>query len=514
MFTKPLFVMMKQLIACISLLFIYQYTFAQNEKINYLRNLQYSKAEKLGITVNSKSDESYPVISPDGKRLYFTREGHKGNLEYKFDRHDQDIWFTEKTLGGGWSEAKNLGNPVNEGYSSMINVPNINSLIIWGSPKGYIGVKVSKKTPGGWSKPSEFYQLKVKESLRSDNVFVGNDLKTVLVSQKRDIFVTFKKEDGSWSTPKNLGQTINTEFTEIAAFLAPDNRTLYFTSDGHPGFGESDLYISRRLDDSWQKWSKPVNLGPAINTKKNESGLYLPASGEDAYFHRNSRKQKREIYKVKLPKKLRPIPVVLITGRVLDAQTKKPLGAKISYDNLVTNKEVGVSYSAPKDGGYEVTLPAGYKYGYFAQKKGYYPIGESVNLTTLKNYKEIKVDLLITPIKKGVKIRLNNLFFAVSSSKLQTTSYDELKRLVRTLAEYPKMVIQLNGHTDNQGGAVRNSLLSEHRARSVRNYLAEQGIARNRIKVKGFGSKEPIASNKTATGRKTNRRVEFEVLDF
>ena len=493
---------------------ISHYTIAQKEKINYLRDIQYPKAEKLGITVNSKSDESYPVISPDGKRLYFTREGHKGNLEYRRDRRDQDIWYAEKTPGGGWAEAKNLGHPVNEGYSSMINAPNINSLIIWGSPKGYIGVKRSQRTPSGWSKPADFYQLKVKESLRSDNVFVGSDLKTVLVSQKRDIFVTFKQPDGSWSEPKNLGKTINTEFTEIAAFLAPDNRTLYFTSDGHPGFGESDLFISRRMDDSWQKWSEPINLGPAINTDKNESGFYLPASGVEAYFHRNSRKQKREIYKVKLPEKLRPIPVALITGRVLDARTKKPLGAEISYDNLANNQEVGVSSSDPKDGTYEVTLPAGYNYGYFAKKKGYYPIGENIDLTKLKKYKEIKVDLLITPIRKGVKIRLNNLFFNVASSKLRTTSYDELERLVQTMKEYPKMVIQLNGHTDGQGSAARNAILSEHRARSVRNYLANHDIARNRIKVKGFGPKEPIASNETAAGRKLNRRVEFEVLEF
>ena len=506
--------MKKKIIACLSLLLASQYVFAQGEKINYYKDLQYPKAEKLGITVNSKSDESYPVISPDGKRLYFTREGHKGNLEYKYDRRDQDIWYSEKTAGGGWSEAKNLGHPVNEGYSSMINVPNINSLIIWGSPKGYIGVKMSQKTPNGWSKPADFYQLKVKKGLRSDNVFVGNDLKTVLVSQKRDIFVTFKQADGTWSEPKNLGKTINTEFNEIAACLAPDNRTLYFTSDGHPGFGESDLYMSRRLDDSWQKWSEPINLGPSINTDKNESGFYLPASGQEAFFHRNSRRQKREIYKVKLPKKLRPIPVVLVTGRVLDAKTKKPLGAEISYDNLVTNKEIGVSVSDPKDGRYEVTLPTGYNYGYFAKKKGYYPIGENVDLTKLKNYKEIKVDLLITPIEKGVKIRLNNLFFTSASSKLRTTSHDELERLIHTLKEYPKMVIQLNGHTDSQGSAIRNSILSEGRARSVRNYLAEHGIARNRLKVKGFGPKEPIASNKTAAGRKMNRRVEFEVLEF
>ncbi|WP_299458325.1 OmpA family protein [uncultured Microscilla sp.] len=489
-------------------------TLAQNDDINYLKNIEYYKAEDLGENVNSKSDESYPVISPDGKILYFTREGHPGNTEYKYDKRDQDIWYATMAAGGVWSLAKNLGKPVNEGYRSLVNAPNNNTLIVWGAPKGYTGVKVSKRTTDGWTTPENFYRHKTRKNAKGENIFVGNDLQTMLISRKGDIFVLFKAPDGSWSEPKSLGATINTKAIESIAFLAPDNVTLYFASVGHPGFGGSDLYLSRRLDDSWQKWSTPLNLGPSINTQESESGLYLPASGEYAYFHRESRRRNREIFRVKLHEKLRPTPVVLITGRVLDAKTKKPIGTAISYRHLAKNTEVGVSSSDPKSGNYEVTLPARHKYGYFATKKGYYPISENIDLTGLKNYKEIKVDLFVTPIEKGVKILLNNLFFGVSSSKIESTSFDELNRLVRTLNEYPKMVIQLNGHTDNQGGATRNQLLSQHRARSVRNYLANKGIARNRIKVKGFGASQPIADNNTQKGRIRNRRVEFEVLEF
>lgn len=487
---------------------------AQDDDINYLKNIPHYKAENLGENINSKYDESYPVISPDGKILYFTREGHPQNIDYRDDKRDQDIWFATRTAGGSWSLAKNIGKPINEGYRSLVNAPNINTLIVWGAPQGYTGVKVSNRTAEGWTNPENFYRHKAKKNAKGENIFVGNDLQTMLISRQGDIFVLFKKADGSWSEPKSLGATINTKERESVAFLAPDNVTLYFASMGHPGFGGSDLYLSRRLDDSWQKWSEPINLGPSINTEESESGLYLPASGEYAYFHRESRRRNREIFRVKLHEKLRPTPVVLVTGRVLDAKTKKPIGTDISYRHLTENIEVGASSSDPKNGTYEVTLPAGHKYGYFASKKGYYPIGEHVDLTGLKNYKEIRVDLYVTPIEKGVKILLNNLFFAVSSSRLESTSFDELDRLVHTLKEYPKMVIQLNGHTDNQGSAARNRILSEHRARSVRNYLANKGIARNRLKVKGVGSSEPIADNNTEKGRIRNRRVEFEVLEF
>jgi outer membrane protein OmpA-like peptidoglycan-associated protein len=485
------------------------------KNINYLRNIPNYKAEDLGENINSKYDESYPVVSPDGKILYFTREGHPQNIDYRDDKRDQDIWFATMAGGGTWSLAKNIGKPINEGYRSLVNAPNINSLIVWGAPQGYTGVKISKRTTDGWTNPENFYRHKIKKSDKSENIFVGNDLQTMLLSRDGDIFVVFKQTDGTWSDPQTLGTTINTSKKESVAFLAPDNVTLYFASMGHAGFGGIDLFLSRRLDDSWQKWSKPINLGPSINTKDNESGLYLPASGEYAYFHREGRRRNRDIFRVKLHEKLRPTPVVLITGRVLDAKTKKPVGTAISYRHLAKNVEVGASSSDPKNGTYEVALPAGHKYGYFASKKGYYPIGENIDLTGLKKYKEVKVDLFVTPIEKGVKILLNNLFFAVSSSTIKSTSYNELDRLIKTLKEYPKMVIQLNGHTDNRGSVARNRILSESRAFKVRSYLKTRGgIKESRIKIKGMGSSQPIADNNTEEGRVRNRRVEFEVLDF
>ena len=487
--------------------------FAQkNNTINYLKNVQYFKAEKLGKTINSSYDEAYPVVSPDGKTLFFTRAGHPQNVDFADDRQDQDIWSAAKTNAKQWSNAINIGSPVNVNNASLVNMPNINTLIIWGAPLGYTGVKISQKTAKGWSRPRNFYRHLSNQRKIAENIFVGTDPKTIVVSKKGDLLVVFKK-GREWSNPTHLGGVINTDGKESVAFLAPDNKTLYFASDGHPGFGGSDLFVSRRLDDSWKKWTKPVNLGPTINSPENESGLYMPASGKFAYFHRGDRTKGRDIYQVKMPKKLRSKAVVLVRGQVLNAKTKEPVGTGISYRTLADNAEVGHSASDPKNGSYEVALPSGGKYSYFAQKKGYYAISENIDLTRLANYKEIKVDLLISPIEKGAKIRLNNLFFAVNSTQLQKESFAELDRLVILLEQYPNMTIQIEGHTDNQGNRANNQRLSQQRAQSVRNYLGKKGITNNRMLAKGFGSSQPIANNTTASGRKQNRRVEFKILE-
>ncbi|OJJ23426.1 hypothetical protein BKI52_03435 [marine bacterium AO1-C] len=505
--------MINHIIRSLCLLFISQSLFSQApNNINYLKNLQYFKAQKLGDQINSAYDEAYPVVSPDGKTLYFTRAGHPNNVDYDDDRRDQDIWYTTRASTGQWSPAKNIGLPVNANNTSLVNMPNINTLIIWGAPLGYTGVKISQKMAKGWSRPRNFYRHLSNQYKIAENIFVGSDLKTIVVSKKGDLLVVFKKGQ-EWSNPVHLGGTINTDGKESVAFLAPDNKTLYFASNGHPGFGGSDLFVSRRLDDTWKKWSKPINLGPTINTPDNESGLYMPASGTFAYFHRGDRKKGRDIYRVKMPTKLRSRAVVLVKGKVRDATTKQPIGTNISYRNLANNVEVGYSTSDPKDGSYEVALPSGGKYSYFAQKKGYYAISENIDLTKLAKYREIKVDLLITPIEKGVTIRLNNLFFATNSIQLQKESFAELNRLATTLEQYPKMIIQIAGHTDNQGNAANNRLLSQQRAQSVCNYLLGKGIDSTRMKVKGFGASQSIAPNTTAAGRKRNRRVEFKILE-
>src|SRR5205823_5173277 len=132
-----------------------------------------------------------------------------------------------------------------------------------------------------------------------------------------------------------------------------------------------DMYITRRLDETWQHWTEPQNLGPQLNTPGWDAYYTLPASGEYAYFVSTENSYGAgDVFRVKLPEALKPQAVVLISGKVLEAKTGKPLGAAIKYEDLATGKEIGSASTNPTTGIYKITLPAGHNYGYRAEANG------------------------------------------------------------------------------------------------------------------------------------------------
>jgi outer membrane protein OmpA-like peptidoglycan-associated protein len=158
-------------------------------------------------------------------------------------------------------------------------------------------------------------------------------------------------------------------------------------------------------------------------------------------------------------------------------------------------------------------LPYGEKYSFMAEKEGYYAVTENVDLSDLKEYKEIEVDLYLNPIEKGEIIRLNNIFFASGRYELLVESYAELDKLLQVLKSNSKMKIEISGHTDAVGGDADNMTLSNNRANAVMNYLVGKGIAKDRLSAKGYGETKFIASNDTQEGKQLNRRVEFVILE-
>jgi outer membrane protein OmpA-like peptidoglycan-associated protein len=273
-----------------------------------------------------------------------------------------------------------------------------------------------------------------------------------------------------------------------------------------------DMYIARRLDESWTKWTEPQNLGPQINSESWDAYYTVTASGDYAYFvsTENSVGQ-GDIYRVKLPQALRPRPVVLLSGRVLDAKTHKPVNARIKYELLPSGREVGGALTNPTTGVYKITLPAGFTYGYRAEAPGYVPVSENLDLRSTEHYSEERRDLTLVPLEKGQTIRLNNIFFETAKAELRPESFAELDRVVDLLKSNPTMEIAITGHTDNVGTASMNRELSDARAKSVMSYLIEKGIAKKRLTAKGYGDSKPVASNDTEEGRQENRRVEFTI---
>lgn len=497
--------------------------------INLPKDLNFPEyPENLGKNINSKYSEVTVVISPDGNTLYFSRKGHPDNMEKDKSSKSQDIWYSELDSNGNFLPAENIGEPINNlaPNSPITAGTDGKSLILMnrynrdGSQS--MGFSVSYLDGDKWSFP---------EPLEIDNYYnkyeyasfsMGADGKTLILSIQRDdsrgktdLYVSFLQDNGIWSEPKNLGNVLNTAAPEDTPFLASDNETLYFASAGHPGYGMNDIFMTRRLDDSWENWSKPVNLGSVINTSGWDSFFTIPASGEYAYFVSSYQSYGRDdIFKIKLPDALKPKTVTLIAGKVLDAKSGKPLSARIIYQELPSGNELGQARSNKTSGEYKIVLPRGKKYAFLAEADGYIAINQFIDLRDADKYAEISRNLELVPIEKGQTIRMNNIFFETAKFELLEDSYAELDRVVDLLNKNPKLNILIEGHTDSIGKDEANLLLSEQRANAVLDYILSKGIEKSRLKTKGFGEKKPISNNNTEEGRQQNRRVQFKILEM
>ncbi|GJM29702.1 MAG: hypothetical protein DHS20C17_23370 [Cyclobacteriaceae bacterium] len=484
-------------------------------------------AQRLSPAVNSDVNEFRPLISPDGKTLFFSRSNHPGNIGGKDD--DEDIWYSElDETTGDWKEARNIGPVLNNkgpNYISSITPDGNSMLLLLGNeylPNGKMkaGLSLSRKTESGWSKPEALKVDNLYNYNEKANFYMANNKKTLLMSIERedsygdrDLYASFAADDGSWSEPVSLGNTINTASEESAPFLAADDETLYFSSNGFAGFGGTDIYVTRRLDDSWKNWSEPENLGPDINSENDDEFFNIPASGEYAYYSRGVGTDNMDIFKLELPVFYKPAPVVLVQGKVFNSKTNEALGGvKILYERLPDGTEVGLATSDPSSGAYKIVLPSGAKYGYLAEAEGYVSVNANIDLNNLEEYKEISQDLFLVPIETGATIVMNNIFFDFDKSVLKEDSQPELNRVAEFMTNNPDVEIEIAGHTDSLGPEYYNQGLSNRRAKAVFDYLVTKGVAADRVVARGFGESRPVASNDTEEGQAQNRRVEFKIL--
>lgn len=483
------------------------------------------KPENLGKAVNSTTDELCPVISPDGKNLYFIRQNHPGNIG---NPSMQDAWLSTFDENGTILEAINVDAPINNNDNNgLISItPDGQKALLLNvySENGPMskGVSSTEKVNGKWTFPKPL----VIEDFYNDNMygeyFLVNSGNILIMTVQRkegigskDLYVSFVKEDGTWSKPLNMGSDLNTAHSESSPFLAADGISLYFSSRGRPGYGNADMFVSKRLDDTWTKWSEPQNLGPSLNTPSFDAYYSIPASGEYAYYvsYQNSIGA-ADIFRSKLPKALRPNPVAMIKGRVLDAETNLPLEAKIDYENLSKNKKEGIAKSDGKSGEYSIILPTGAAYGFLGIAEGYFSVSQNLDLSTLSEYKEIVQDIKLVPIKKGQTIRLNNIFFDPNKFTLRSESTSELNRLLKLLKERPTMKIEIQGHTDDVGSESSNLTLSQNRSKAVYDYLIKNEVIASRLATKGFGESKPLVANTSAENKQLNRRVDFIITEL
>lgn len=503
----------------------YFYIKQKREPINLIEGWdKFGALVKLGPGINSKLGEIMPVVSSDESHLYVTRKIYDDNG----DAINDDVYFSTLGKDSNWKPLKPLGKPINNSSHNFVSGTSSdnNELMLGGTYNssgewGGKGFSRSHRTKDGWSMPKK---LEIKNYYNDDKhveMCPSHDFKTVLMAIKRkdsygrkDLYFSTMLPDSTWTEPLNLGKEINTFGNEDSPFLAPDNKTLYFSSEGWPGYGSNDIFVTKRLDDTWQHWSKPKNLGPKINSDGWDAYYSTSASGKYAYVVSNKGDANNaDIYQVKPPESAKPEALLIVKGRVLNSKTNQPVKASVTYSVLGSNKSEGTTVSNA-DGFFSITLQKGKKYAFTAHKEGYIAEHKNSDVVDLKNYREEEIDLLLSPFEKGESVIMHNLFFVANKYELLRESDPELHRLYQLMYDNPKMKVEIGGHTSpNTLGEKWNHDLSFNRAKAVKDFLLSKGIADERITVKGYSFSRLIDKTPGEIHAAKNRRVEFTVLE-
>ncbi len=489
-------------------------------RMKQMENPQNIKLINPGKNINTEDSEYINAISLDENSIYFTVKPEKSALKNEKSRkRDEDFYFSQKKEQI-WGERKAFDTIINTRFNEgALHVSADNRFLFFTSCRDRLGFGscdlyfTSRQNDSVWNRPFNLGQTINSVNWDTQPCFSSDGKTLFFVSNREngygqsDIWYATLKPDGTWHQPKNLGNTINTLGDEMAPYLHPDGKTLYFSSNGHMGMGGMDIFISKKINDT--TWSKPINLGYPINTKGNEINLIVNAKGNVAYMsvEKSTGNNHYDIYYFDLPQPYMAEKTAYIKGNVLDSITQKPVQAVIELIDL-QKQSVKVLSATQPDGSYLIALPTGKSYALHVKKKGYMFYNDHFDF----NHQEIEpksMDILLHPIQDNLTAELKNIFFAFDSDELLPSSKPELNTLINVLKTNPQWKITILGYTDNKGTQTYNQKLSENRAKSVYQYLIENGVEKQRLSYIGMGEKNPKADNETEAGRAKNRRTEI-----
>lgn len=494
--------------------------------IRALENPVPFKPVNLGNSINSEFPEYSPALTADEQTLVFTRKIPKAPGQGGMSREQEDFFVSYRLADGRWSPAENLGAPINTPGNEGAQAISVDGKHMFftacNRPDGFgsCDIYYSYRTGNTWSTPRNLGNTLNSKAWDSQPSISADGRHLYFTSAREgtlgqmDIWMSELQSDGKWGAPANLGPTINTPGREMSPFIHPDNQTLFFASDGHPGMGKLDLFYSRKQPDG--SWGQPVNLGYPINTWGEEMSLVVTATGKGAYFASEQLEGfgDLDLYYFELYEDIRPQPVTYMKGVVTDRDSGKKLKASFQLIDVETSEIQAASESDPVSGAFLVAIPLGRRLALNVSLKGYLFFSESFSYDASRDDLNPWLrDIRMIPIKAGEAVVLRNIFFQTNKFDLEPQSLVELNKLKELLLDNPAMRIEISGHTDNTGSRELNMTLSRNRARAVVDYLTQNGIEASRITFAGYADTKPIDTNDTEEGRARNRRTEFKVLE-
>ncbi len=467
----------------------------------------------LSDSINTKYQEAFPTVTADENTLVFMRRdpyANDWNEDFYISHFNKDHW----------TKARNMGDELNSIYQDgAMSLTNLGNELYFASDRkggfGSLDIYYSQRKNGKWTYP-ENLGATINSVAWETQPSISADGKTLYFVSSRaggygggDIYVSTKNEKGLWTKPINLGPTINTKYEDESPFIHSDGQTFYFSSDGHPGMGGIDIFYCRK--DSSGKWSNPINLGYPINTKNDELSFTVTLDGKKVFYSSEKVKGDFDLYYFDMPESAKPKPVTYLKGIISNATTNEFLEASVQLIDLENGNIINSFSSVASTGEYLISIPAGKNYAFNVSKKGFLFHSENFSLADNNPTEPYQLNIKLQPLKTGESVVLKNIFFETNSFELKKESTVELDKLSQLLKDNPAMKIEIGGHTDNIGSDQSNQTLSENRAKAVNDYLVKAGIVATRLTYKGYGKTKPIATNDTEEGRALNRRTEFTV---
>lgn len=470
------------------------------------------RPERVPLTpcVNSPADEYLPRPSLDGEVLYVVRRSPASEAATDAD---EDVWLAPRSEIG-WLPARRAPTPINNERNNFVVAARGDTLILGNVYRDDGGMEqgLSRSVLGttGWSMPERVPMGTIERSARWTSYSISAD-GAVLLSHAElsggtggsDLYVRFREADG-WGAPVEL-RALNTEGDEITPYLSEDGETLFFSSDGRGGRGQ-DVYLARRIDQGWTRWTTPVPLkGPANSA--GFDGFFVPANERDeAYVASETEGGDLDIFRVARLIDVLPPDVASLAGTMVDSADGAPLEGHLVLAR-VDSTGIRPDTLPASDGRFAGPLLLGAVYHVRAAAPGYLTVEDTIRV---ERRAALERSYALRRVVEGLTLRLD-VHFDTNRSVIRSESFPELDRAARMLAEHPTLRLEVGGHTDAVGSDAANQRLSEARARAVRTYLIRAGVEAERISARGYGEGTPVASNETAEGRALNRRVEVRL---